>query len=131
MTLADGIFALLSGESTISALVADRIYPLLLPEGVALPAITFQEIGGVSLPTFETSGMQKPRFQFDVFGNTYEDANACRLALRKFLNGYHGTLVDGTYLQKVDLIQQSDTFEEYPRQFRCMSEFYLSFDFPN
>lgn len=129
MTLADGIFALLSGESTISAVVADRIYPLLLPEGVALPAITFQAAGGRSMPTLATSGMQQPRIQIDVFGATYEDADAGRLALRKFLNGYQGTLADGTYLQNVDLIQQSDTYEEYPRQFRCMLEFYFYFDF--
>lgn len=131
MTLADGIFALLSGESTISAIVADRVYPLLVPEGVTLPAMTFQFPAGRSYPTFKTSGLQMLRMQVDVFGETYEDANAGREALRKFLNGYQGTLADGTKLQNVDLMAPGDTYEEYPRQFRCILEFYLYFNFAN
>jgi hypothetical protein len=42
MTLGDGLFAYLS--STLS--VGDRVYPLTLPQGAVLPAVTYQIVGG-------------------------------------------------------------------------------------
>src|SRR4051812_12080900 len=42
MTLGDGLFAYLS--SALS--VGERVYPLTLPQGVVLPAVTYQLVGG-------------------------------------------------------------------------------------
>jgi len=124
-----GLFALITTASAWQALAAERLSPVTLPEIPTLPAATYQIVGGSSEPTFQTSGMQKLRVQFDHYGNTYSDANGLREATRVLLNGYSGTLSDGTVLQKADLIQSVDYFENDARQYRCMSEFYLWFDF--
>lgn len=129
--LAAGIYALLAGEATISALVGNRITPVRLPIGSAMPALTYSFIGGSSEPTFETSGMQKVRIQFDAFGDSHNDAAAVREALRKFLNGFRGPLSDGTRIQNFDLIQAMDFDEQYSRNFRCMQEMYCMFTFPD
>jgi hypothetical protein len=42
MTLSDGLFAYLSAALS----VGDRVYPLTLPQGALLPAVTYQLVGG-------------------------------------------------------------------------------------
>lgn len=126
-----GLFNLITTTTAWEALAATRLYPVTLPEIPTLPAATYHVIGGTSDPTFETSGMQKLRIQFDHYGNTYADANTLREATRVLLNGFVGALSDGTYLEDAQLIQSVDFFENDARQYRCMSEFYLYFNFTN
>ena len=127
-----GIFNLLSQNSSIAAMAGSnpaRIWPVLLPEDPTLPAITYHVIGGASMPTLSTSGMQRLRMQFDCWGADYDDAATLRAALIAALNGYQGTLSDGTYLQYAQLIGPgTDFFEDAPRTFRCLCEFYLLYD---
>ena len=42
MTLGDGLFAYLSAALS----VGERVYPLTLPQGAVLPAVTYQLVGG-------------------------------------------------------------------------------------
>jgi hypothetical protein len=128
-----GLFSLITGFSSVSALIGTRLHPLSLREAETLPAMTYQLVGGSSDPTFETSGMQRLRVQFDCWGENYDDAAGLRDALIKALNGYQGLLSDGTYLQNADLISSigADYFEDMPRQYRCMVEFYFYFVFPS
>lgn len=127
-----GIQSLLASNAGIAALASNRIYPVLMPESLDLStygAVTYHVVGGSSDPTFTTSGMQKLRVQFDCFGSTFKQANLIREAIRLAINGYSGTLNDGTTLQWAELIQPIDHFENDARQYRCSSEYYLHFCF--
>ena len=123
-----GIFALITGAPSVSALIATRLFPTTLPEGVTLPAVRYLTAGGSNQPTFQTSGMQRWRFQFDCIGATPDDAFAVRTALIALLNGWSGTLTDGTRATFL-LIQPLDGFDSAPRQYRCGVEFYCNFTF--
>lgn len=125
-----GLYTLLSGDPTISAMVGDRISPVLLPEGSPMPAMTYQVTRGTSDPTFDTSGLIKLFMQFDCFGLNYSDAAQLRKALVMVLNGYQGVLSDGTNLQLAQFQQPVDFYIEDVRQYRCAVEFYFLFDFP-
>lgn len=129
LNLQDGLFDLITTEATIAAIIATRMYPIVLPTDCPMPALRYSFAGGMSEPTFDTSGLQRVRVQFDCFGANQDDAMQLRWALIRFLNGYSGELIDGTVLQLAQLIQQVDFFEQGPRQFRCMVEFYLTFNF--
>ncbi len=124
-----GIFALLTGNANISAIVGTRVYPGNLPEPPVLPAISHRLVGGNSDPTFDTSGLQRQRREFNCHAGTDDAALALRAVLIQEMNGYRGVLSDGTVLQNMDLVQSMDFFDEDPRQFRCMVEFYLYFTF--
>ena len=128
-----GIYSLITGFSSVSALIGTRLHPVTLKEAETLPAMTYQLVGGSSDPTLTTSGLQRLRVQFDCWGANYDDAAGLRKALIKELNGYRGLLSDGTYLQNADLIGSIgvDYFEDVPRQYRCMVEFYFYFVFPS
>lgn len=126
-----GLFNLLSTTPAIEAICQTRIYPVVLPEEPTYPAATYQMISARAEPTFETSGFQRWRIQFDCFGVAYPDASGLRDALIKALNGYQGVLSDGTILQNADFIQLTDYFYDQARIFRCMVEFHLYFTFSN
>jgi hypothetical protein len=121
-----GIFSLLSTDSGVSSLAGTRIYPIELPEGATLPALVYKDVGGSSSPTLSTSGAQRLRLELDAYGNSFADAANLRKAVITALNGFQGVLSDGTNLLTADLINPGlSFFDDEPRQFRCMAEFYL------
>lgn len=58
------LYAHLSANADLSALVASRIYPLVIPQGASLPALVYQRISGVPanhagrVPTLESARVQ-------------------------------------------------------------------------
>jgi len=126
---ATGIYGLLASESTLAGIFGDRIEPVELTIAQTMPALTYKVIGGSSEPTFDTSGFQRERIELNSYADTYLQADQGREALLEFLNGYGGVLADGTVLQNVEFIQKLDFYEQAPRRFRCMVEFYFYFDF--
>lgn len=124
-----GLWQLLSTTSAIASLCGTRIYPVTLPTGPAYPCVLYKTIAAKPSPTLQTSGYQRWRIEFDCFAETYAGAAAVRSALRSTLEGFRGTLNDGTYLQDAQFIQLGDMFEDDARVYRCMVEFYLFFDF--
>lgn len=122
-----GLYNLLVNDPGLSALIADRITPVMLPEDPTLPALTYLDISLVSEPTFESSGMQRMRVQFDSHAEGYQQSIAVQDALRLCLDGYQGLLSDGTFLQNAQRISAMSAYDDVPRQFRAVSEYYLFF----
>lgn len=122
------MYSLLAGTASIAALVGTRISPLVLPESPTLPAITYRTVGGSSKPTFTTAGQQRVRMEFNCWGAAALDAFNLRATLVAALNGYTGTLSDGTNLQNAQRLQNVDYFDHDARIYRAMVEFYLFFD---
>jgi hypothetical protein len=124
-----GLWQLLSTTGAITTLCGTRIYPAVLPTDPTYPCVLYKMIAAKPSPTMATSGFQRWRIEFDCFANTYLSAASLRSALRSTLEGYRGTLSDGTYLQDAQFIQLGDMFEDDARVYRAMIEFYLFFDF--
>jgi hypothetical protein len=125
-----GIVGLTTGDAALAALVGNRVMPYKLDQGTARPALTFQKAGGHSHPTFDTTGPQKERIQFDAHGSTYASCVAVLLALRNLLEGYDGVLSDGTYVQYCEWIDELDHYDEYSLDFRITAEYYFYFNLP-
>jgi hypothetical protein len=113
------LYAVLSGNSAITAIVGTRIFPLTVPEDWNLPALTYQVISSVSHPTFSTAGEQRIRVQIDCWADTYSDAVSLRAAVISALNGYSD--VNFT----AQLLNKTDYYEHEALQYRCLIEFYL------
>lgn len=124
----EGIYSLLSTETSITALVVDRVYPVIMPTGSLYPCLTYSLVGGQSKQTLTTSGAQKRRLQIDCWAKDYLTAALIRETIADFLNGYRGTLSDGTYLQNVEYIQPLDFYSGGDELFRCGLEMYLYFN---
>lgn len=119
MSLGTSIYGYLSGLAAITSLVGTRIYPLVRPQGGALPAITYQVIGsthehvnGSTANTLRAAGLATYTVQVDSWASTYTAAQTIDETLRTKLQGYRGTMgsivVTGVFKQSSqDLLEQS------------------------
>ena len=85
--------AILAADGTVSGLVSSRIYPMKLPQGPTMPAITYSRVSGPRVETITgPSGLAHPRVQVDSWASTYAGVKALATAVRKALDGYRGTI---------------------------------------
>lgn len=120
----DGLYAHLSAQSTITNIVADRIYPTILPQTPDLPAIVFHNLG--SSPVSRQDGvptLAKTTFQIDCFSNDNREAKLLAKAVREALESYVG-MMGAFSVQAVFVLNSGmDDFDDVPNDFRIMSEY--------
>ena len=86
-------YSILAGDGTVAALVSTRIYPLLVPQDVALPAISYQKISGPRDYNHDgAAGFVKGRIQVTAVDDSYDGVKALFAAIRGALSGYTGTV---------------------------------------
>ena len=127
--LTDGLASLLAGEPTITAIIGTpatrAAKPMLekpattgiflqqLPEGAPLPVIVFMQTEGVPIADSMDGAdpLHEARIAFTPQAKTARMAKLLQVTLRRFLEGYRGTLVDGTEIDSVVLASELDAFE--------------------
>ena len=127
MSFLAGLFQLLSTSPTLVAIQAARVFPVLLPENMQLPATTYHSVGGRQRPTLGGPGPQRRRVQLDFRAVSAAAADELRDATIAVLNGFHGPMPNGFVVLGCWLIQPLDYFDSDARQFRCADEFYFDF----
>lgn len=81
------IVTALLGDSTITGLVDDRIYPLFRPEADPLPALVYQRVSTVPTNSINGfSGLDAVRIQFSCYAKTLLEAKELAEALRAAMN---------------------------------------------
>jgi len=89
MTIEELLVARLTGYPALAALVGNRVYPLVLPQNVALPAMTYQRISTLRVRSHSgPSGLAHPRFQFACWADSYAEAANVTRVLRLALDGF-------------------------------------------
>lgn len=108
------IYSLLSGNSSVSAIVGTRIYPGgTIPQDAVLPAIVWLAVSGVPNTTMtEHSPVDAVRVQIDCWATTYTQALALATAARTALQ-------DAGNFQSLN----PDSFDPTTKRYR------VSFDF--
>jgi|SRR5579884_495242 len=119
--LEQGITALLNGS--IAALVGNRVYPVTIPEGAELPCLSYQVVSGASEYALDGSAETEKTIQFDAWGTTYADAKTIQKALHDLLDGYSGTLADGTQVKGTFRGLELDDFQSEARVYRSLTEY--------
>lgn len=93
MTIEAGIYAHLITNSGVAALVATRIYPLLVPQDATLPALAYQRISGPRDHSHSgPSGLVFARMQLTYVAASYDGAKSLGEAVRAALDGFSGTM---------------------------------------
>ncbi len=119
MTVIEGLRAFLIAQTSITALVSERVYPLRLPQKAVMPAIVLtriSEIGDVHLRG--PNALSRARVQVDAWAQTFDGAVALGDLCVQRLDGYQGTWTDSgspASLIRVQAIiheMSSDLFEE-------------------
>ncbi|HTF67033.1 MAG TPA: DUF3168 domain-containing protein [Edaphobacter sp.] len=109
----------LKSQAPVTALVADRIWPIELPDECPLPAIEYMFVGGSPDPTFDTNGSRRLRVEVNCWGTSYGAATHLREVVRLALDGYQDDSMT------IFGIQPLDFFDKDSRQYRATYEFYV------
>lgn len=104
------VYSLLKNDAGVNALVSGRVYPLVAPQNVAKPYVTYQVVSGLK---FQCMGGQiyqgDFRFQIDVWSTTYSNVKAISEAVKNCLIGFKDSnninIIDG-YENETQLFRQ-------------------------
>lgn len=119
MTFESDLKAHLQGDSAITALVGDRIHPMLLQQGSLLDAITYQEVADE--PQTDLSGgdgdMVRYRMQIITWSDSYTAAKLLAELVRTRLQ------TAASSFKTVPLPSGQDIYEEKTKRFGFYRDF--------
>ena len=108
-------------DAGLSALVGNKVFALVIPQGTKLPCITFQRLGGGPANTLSgASGLEEIDLQIDVWARDYDEAKAIAKAVR-FAMPPSGQRFSA------HLIEDQDLYEDGTNYFRVNMEFKVWF----
>jgi hypothetical protein len=113
MNIEEALYSKLTGDAGVAALVVARIYPNVVPQDIAMPAVAYQRISTTRVMAHDgPTGVASARFQFTVSGSTYSSARNVVNAIRTALDGFSG-LMGGTNGVIVEAIFVENDFDGY------------------
>ena len=133
MRAAKVIYNLLANDAGVSALVSNRISPVLLPQGSAFPAVVYSEVNINATPTKDSnSRLDFTRVQIDCLATTYEGASELADAVREALNvvtpgEYNG--VNVFYIEFDNEQEFSDNAADFDGIFQVSQDYILSYSY--
>lgn len=127
------IYSLLKNDGTINGLVGTKIYPNLVPQSIAMPAITYQEISSPREYTASgATGTTEARFQINCWDDNYSGAKEVAEAVRKKLSGYKGTVgilkIQSCFLVDEDDMPQASPETDVLKRYGKRLDFILMYD---
>jgi len=91
MTESD-VYQLLKSNVAIKALINERVYPMVAPQNVVKPYLTYRVISGLKLQCMGGQIYQGDyRMQIDCFSLTYSNVKAISEAVKNALVGFMGS----------------------------------------
>lgn len=83
------VYLLLKNNATLKTLVNERVYPLVAPQNVVKPYITYRVVTGLKLQCIGGQIYRgNYRMQLDCFSLTYSNVKAISKAVEKALIGF-------------------------------------------
>lgn len=130
-----GIQQLVAASAAVQALVGNpaRFYPLLPPEDTVYPCASFQVISDTPESLLDGSlTVGSMRLQVDTRSGgesnaTYAAAKAVQVAIRAVLENFVGALPDGTFVNRIHVINAHDEYESDARCYRTSTDFMIYF----
>ena len=110
------IVSALTGYTAVAALVGTRVYPLVLPQKAALPAVSYLRVDGVQDSNLSgNSGLEAVRVQVDCWAQTYAQA--------KTLDGAVADAMAAGFGSECVWLSDRDQYEDGAKVFRVILEF--------
>jgi len=88
MTFQTDLFTHLSTDAGLAAVIATRLYPSSAPPDPTLPFIVYYEFATPREHTFRGVAVHKPRIQYSIYGEHYDDCVEAADALCAALLAY-------------------------------------------
>lgn len=102
-TIEDFVYYRLANDAPVAAIVGARIYRVKMPDNPTLPAITYQNVSGAGVESFDgDSGLYMPVFAVDCWARSAGAVQDLAYKARTALLGYAGTYSDRTISKILD-----------------------------
>ena len=112
MTVEIALQEFLVADPGVSAIVDDRIYPLVIPQRGEIPAIVYSRYATVHVPTHGgMTGLEESRFQLSLWGDTPNDTWALADAVEDAVNGFSGDMA-GVHVGLIKVVTRLQDVEE-------------------
>lgn len=85
MTIGETIYSTLTTDTAVAAIVSKRVYPVVIPQKGALPAITYQRVSGRRENGFQAGELTAVRVQVDCWADGYSEVRGLADAARDAL----------------------------------------------
>ncbi len=112
-----------------------RVRPIILPEGSSYPAISYSVVSTTPLTSMDgVNALQTKRFQIDCWGKNVVQAKSLAKAVHFLLDGFRGTLSEGSVITSCLPNQDVDMWEYDVQAFKVVCDFnikFYEFPFPN
>jgi hypothetical protein len=126
MTISEALRAFLLAQPSIAALVGTRIYPQVLPQKPAYPAITYAQVSGIRVRGLDgPTGRARPRIAVNSWGASHREMDAVASAVRAALDGYAGPMGD-LVVDSAVLDNEIEFFEEDAGVHRKLQDYIIS-----
>lgn len=128
-TIEFAIFEHLNADADLTALLGDRIFPMVMHQDAAIPSIVYQKISGVREYTLtDRAGIAEPRFQFSCWGRSYFEAKTTSLKLRKAFELVFPITIGTTNAIKLfdaRIVNENDQIDDDTKLFRTLIDYIL------
>lgn len=124
------IFTLLSTTAAVTALVGNKIYPVVLPNDFPaseLPAVTYQTVSASTDMNLDRSALETKRIDINVFAARYLDAKNVQAAIADVLTGFSGELSNGVNVLEIVPGVQIDDFSNTAQVYRVLTEYSVTY----
>jgi hypothetical protein len=106
--ISEAIYTILTTAPEFSAIAGNRVYPLRVAQGAALPSVAFQTISNNPASCKEGANQDKKRIQINIYSEEYDQVEALAEICRTLLDGFSGTVAETsiagiTYESETDL----------------------------
>ena len=119
----------LLADSAVQSLVNSRMYPVILPQGVNYPAISYNQVSNVrERDLCGPAGYAHPRITINAWAESYADVRSLATAVRQRLDGFRGqfSTPDGVRVGSVRLDNEIDDYEQDVSVYRVLMDFIVS-----
>jgi len=110
----------------LDQLVSDKVYPIVAPQGAALPFITYQVID--KSDPWDTKGADSDadlaRVQINIFTTTYSAANTLAASVRGILDFYTGTN-NSVVVDRIRFASEYDLGEGLENYYRISQDYMI------
>lgn len=113
------LYSYLSGHAGLSALVGNRIYPVVAPQGVTKPYCVCKKVSNAR--QYAMGGIvaaQRHRFQVSCFGTTYSSAKNVAAQVTAALEAWKAAEVLAAFaINEIDMYEQDTGLYHIPVDF--------------
>lgn len=115
------VYALLSADAGVTALISTRVYPSVLPQDKTLPALVYQRISGVEPGQIDGQGraLVQARIQVTALAETYGACADLLDAAREALLYQYGTIGG---IEVVSIIRDIDGADDFDPELQAYSQ---------